>query len=249
MPEVLTHKTDLMRRLQHLVSHGYTGWIAGDITPAKVEGFALKCADRYHTQRNDNQRYRAKKRQEANAHLVMWQDQKTKNAPVLWWLLATPGTGLVHELEKLADVRKQRITLTGYELVMTNRKRREKDSPDKKLKPGWTWRMEQETFDGWKERVKDVVRHNQDGQIRQALYSLGGVPGFRECRAQAYLLLRMMKNDWKRTQAGDFPYPDPFIKFCGRHQKAKTITVKDTSHKARRQRKQEAGTVPESVSG
>ena len=43
------------------------------------------------------QRYRAKKKGEANTQLVMWQDQTAKNAPVHWWLLATKGSGLVHE--------------------------------------------------------------------------------------------------------------------------------------------------------
>ena len=135
-------------------------------------------------------------------------------------------------------IRDSRPTLTGYELVMTNRKRRDKDKPDRKLKPGWTWRMTAETFEGWKERIKTAVRHNSDNQIRQALHSLGGVPGFRECRVQARLLVRMLKNDWKRTQKGEFPYPEPFITFCGRHQKAKTITTQAASQKARRKLRQ-----------
>lgn len=235
---IIAHKTDLMRRVLHLVSHGYTYWIAGEIAPAKVDGFALKCNDRYHTHRTEMQRYRAKKKGEANTQLVMWQDQTAKNAPVHWWLLATKGSGLVHELEKLAVIRDSRPTLTGYELVMTNRKRRDKDKPDRKLKPGWTWRMTAETFEGWKERIKTAVRHNSDNQIRQALHSLGGVPGFRECRVQARLLVRMLKNDWKRTQKGEFPYPEPFITFCGRHQKAKTITTQEASQKARRKLRQ-----------
>lgn len=86
---IIAHKTDLMRRVLHLVSHGYAYWIAGEIAPAKVDGFALKCNDRYHTHRTEMQRYRAKKKGEANTQLVMWQDQTAKNAPVHWWLLAT----------------------------------------------------------------------------------------------------------------------------------------------------------------
>ncbi len=236
MNQIITHKTDLMRRLLHLASHGYEYWISGEIQPTKVEALAFKFLDRYHTNRNEMQRYRAKKRGEANTQLVMWQNQKDKKSPVYWWLLVTPGSGSAHELEKLNHLRDQRITLTGYELVKTNRKRREKDKPDKKLKPGWTWRMDSATFEAWKERIKTAVRHHSDNQMRQALHSLGGVPGFRECRVQAYLLLRMMRNDWKRTQTGEFPYPSPFIKFCGRHQKAATITTKEASQKAKRQR-------------
>ena len=237
---IITHKTDLMRRLLHLVSHGYDHWISGEIPPAKVEGLAFKFLDRYHTGRTEIQRFRAKQKGEANTQLVMWQDQTDKKSPVHWWLLATKGNGLVHELEKLATVSASRPTLTGYELVMTNRKRRDKDKPDKKLKPGWTWRMTAETFEAWKERLKTAVRHNSDNQIRQALHSLGGVPGFRECRVQAYLLVRILKNDWKRTQQGEFPYPDPFIKFCGKHRKAKTITTQEASEKARRKPKKPA---------
>lgn len=240
MNQIITHKTDLMRRLLHLASHGYKYWISGEIQPTKVEALAFKFLDRYHTNRTEMQRYRAKKRGEANTQLVMWQDQKDKKSPVYWWLLVTPGSGLVHEREKLINLRDQRITLTGYELVKTNRKRREKDKPDKKLKPGWTWRMDAVTFEAWKERIKTAVRHNSDNQMRQALHSLGGVPGFRECRVQAYLLLRMMRNDWKRTQTGEFPYPSPFIKFCGRHQKAATITTKEASQKAKRKKTKKA---------
>ena len=240
MNQIITHKTDLMRRLLHLASHGYDYWISGEIQPAKVEALAFKFLDRYHTNRTEMRRYRAKKRGEANTQLVMWQDQKDKKSPVYWWLLVTPGSGLVHEMEKLNHLCDQRITLTGYELVKTNRKRREKDKPDKKLKPGWTWRMDAATFEAWKERIKTAVRHSSDNQLRQALHSLGGVPGFRECRVQAYLLLRMIRNDWKRTQTGEFPYPSPFIKFCGRHQKAETITTKEASQKAKRKKTKKA---------
>ena len=236
MNQIITHKTDLMRRLLHLVSHGYDYWTSGEISPNKIEALALKFLDRYHTNNTEMQRHRAKKRGEANTQLVMWQDQNDKQSPVYWWLLATKGEGSVHELEKLTMICDRRPTLTGYEITKTSRKRREKDDPEKKLKPSWTWRMDAPTFDAWKERVKTAVRHNSDNQIRQALHSLGRVPGFRECRAQAYLLFRIMRGDWKRTQKGDFPYPFPVLKFCGRHQKAQTVTTTEVAKKAKRQR-------------
>lgn len=77
---IIAHKTDLMRRVLHLVSHGYAYWIAGEIAPAKVDGFALKCNDRYHTHRTEMQRYRAKKKV-TNTQLVMWQDQNRQKRP------------------------------------------------------------------------------------------------------------------------------------------------------------------------
>lgn len=91
MSQIITHKTDLMRRLLHLASHGYDYWISGEIQPTKVEALAFKFLDRYHTNRTEMKRYRAKKRGEANTQLVMWQDQKDKKSPVYWWLLVTPG--------------------------------------------------------------------------------------------------------------------------------------------------------------
>ncbi len=51
MTQVYTHKTDLMRRVLHYASHGYTYWKAGEIAPTKAEALALKLADKYGTGR------------------------------------------------------------------------------------------------------------------------------------------------------------------------------------------------------
>ena len=236
MTHVYTHKTDLMRRILHYASHGYTYWTAGEIAPAKAEAFALKLADRYGTGRTETQRYRAKGRGEANTMLLMLHDPNDRDSPVYWWLMATPGTGLVHELEELADIRSKRTSLTGYELLVLPRKRLDKDKPDKASKPTWTWVMTQETFDGWKSRIQTAVRQGNEKLIRQMLHSLGKVPGFRGVRAQAYLLYRMARGDWGRIHKEVFPHPAPVVRYLGRYRKAGTVEVSQVSRKARRQK-------------
>lgn len=238
MTQVYTHKTDLMRRVLHYASHGYTYWTAGEIAPAKAEALALKLADRYGTGRTETQRYRAKGRGEANTMLLMLHDPKDRDSPVYWWLMTTPGTGLVHELEELADIRRKRANLTGYELLVLSRKRREKDKPDKASKPTWTWVMTQETFDGWKSRIQTAVRQDNEKLIQQMLHSLGKVPGFRGVRVQAYLLYRIARADWKRARKGELPYPAPVVRYCGRYRKAGVVAVAEVSRKARRQKRQ-----------
>jgi len=230
-----THKTDLMKRMLHYVSHGYTAWTAGEIPRAKAEAIALKFVDRYAVDRTEMQRYRAKALGQANSMLLMLVDTKDKAAPVKWWLLATPGKGLVHELEMLVNVRDKLPNITGYELVMMPRKRQPKDKPNKPIKPSWTWRMTTETFEGWQERLKLAVRQNLDPQLQQIIYSLGRSPGFRGIRSQAYLLWRMMRNDWRRTQRGEIPLTPPIIRYCGRYQTPVMIDLVSIGKRPKRQ--------------
>lgn len=227
------YKTDLMRRVLHYASHGYIHWTSGEISPIKAEALALKFADRYGTSRTEMQRYRAKAKGEANTMLLMLYNPKDKAAPLIWWLMATPGNGLVHEMETLENLRSKSPVITGYELIMLPRKRTDKDIPGKTLKPGWTWRMTAQTFDDWKARILVAIRQKNSELIRQMLHSLGKTPGFRGARVQAYLLYRMARNDWQRTQKGEFPFPAPAIRFLGRHQKARMLDVSQINRKAR----------------
>jgi hypothetical protein len=230
LPEILLHKTDALRRLLHLVSHGYTRYTAGQIDPKKAEALALKFADRYAVTATEMQRYRRKQAGQANAALVLFGTGKEKD-PLAWWLLATPGAGLVEQLEILRDAtaKGQRIVWPGgdYELVKT---------PRKALEASWTWRMTPATVEAWDERIKTAIRTHNDEALRQALHSLRRVPGFRETRAQAFALVRLVKREWGRSRQGDFPYPDVFVGFLGRYTKADTESVSKITRKMREKR-------------
>lgn len=213
--EILVFKTDLMTKLQHLVSHAYTRYVFGTISPQKMEALICKFVDRYDVFRTDQQRWRCKKKGMANCKLVLWQPEK--NGVVFWWLLVTEGDGLVVQLEQLNDAthKRQRITLheNDYELVKT---------PRKDAKAQWSWRMTKPCFESWEERVQTVVRHHDDMALRQCLDSLRRVPGFHESRQQAFILAKRIKNEWLRSCRGEFPYPDVFVGFVGRRKIAKT---------------------------
>ena len=105
----------------------------GSITSAATE-------DRYGILASAQQRYRNKLCGAANAHLAMWPHP---DGAVRWWLTATAGDGPVRKCEQLRDAnrKRERITVTGYELVRTPCKGKGKGRPLR-----WTWRMTPENL-------------------------------------------------------------------------------------------------------
>lgn len=217
---IYLHKTDVMKRIQHLVSHGYLHYIQGEIAPKKLEAFILKMSDRYEIQRTAQQRWRAKGKGICSTELVL-----LASDPVKFWILATEGEGLVHQLESLSDARNKaaRLEITGYELVRV---------PKKDGKPSWTWRMTSENYEAWQERIKSAVRRFNDDLVRQALWSLKRVPGFSESRRQAFKLQAFAKAQWKRTQKGKWPYENIFVGYHGKFKAAKTVEAREFAQKA-----------------
>ncbi|MGV0950939.1 MAG: hypothetical protein ACOYB3_09705 [Azonexus sp.] len=216
-------KTEGMRRLLHLVAHGSTWWTGGEVARTKAEALTLKFLDRYRIDASADQRWRAKRRGEASAALVMLEGNELAD-PLHWWLLATPGEGLVRQLETLRDATRkgQRIEHTGYELVQT---------PRKGALAAWTWRMTAATIDAWEERIRVAVRHRSEDQIRQVLYSLGHVPGFREIRTQAYRLHTLVRGEWQRTQHDPWPYEQLHVGWVGRYRQPKGAPVREAVRK------------------
>lgn len=214
MSSIITHKTDAMRKLQLLVSRGHIRWTGGQIEPRKLQALTLKFSDRYGTGKTAQQRWRAKAKGEASSHLVLWQPQskEPKKSPpfsVHWWLVVTPGEGLVSDLEQLQDVQRQRIELTGYELAQMPRKGRP---------ASWTWRMTSENYTAWEERLKTVIRHNDEVGIRQSLYSLRRTPPFAESRRQVFSLGKFATSEWRRRYQDreSCPYDELYVGWFGK---------------------------------
>ena len=213
--QAFKHKTDAMRKILLLVSQGHFRYVSGIVTAKKAKALHLKFSDRYRVDATTQQRYRAKKKGQANTHLILWSENKEIYR---WWILVSAGEGLVCDLETLLDAtnRKTRIELTGYEVVKM---------PRKDNLAAWTWRMTQENFQAWQERLKASVRSKSSEAIRQAMFSLKATPGFAGSRRQAFLLLREAQGDWKRVQKGDFPHSDLFITWYGRFKKPTMIEI------------------------
>jgi hypothetical protein len=204
-----------MKRILHLVSHGYQYFTAGEVPTKKIESVFYKFQDRYQTDRSSQQRWRSKQKNISNCELVL-----LAGDPCQFWLLATKGEGLVFDLEQMKDTtsKRSRIEISGYELVKTPRANRP---------AAWTWRMTEDTFQGWRERIKTAVRHKNTDLMAQSVYSLKRVPGFNQSRAQAYALHKLMLAEWKRHGSGEPPFDQKiFVSFVGKHQTAEQIEVK-----------------------
>jgi len=221
---IIQHKTDLMRQMIRLISHGYQYWVSGSVPASKVEAMILKFDDRYSVKATSQQRYRRKKRGEANAQLLIC--PVPDSTELQWWLLATDGEGLIHQMENLCDGTKKRsrIVITGYELLKT---------PREGNKPAWTWKMTTKNYEAWKTRLSDVVRHRRYEALSQAIFSLRRVPGFSESRRQAFALERFAIAEWKRTQSGDWPHERIYIGWLGQYKTAQTLDVREMKTRQR----------------
>lgn len=223
---VFVSKTEAMKRLVYLIAHGYTRYTTGVIPVSKSASLVMKFQDRYAIDRDSMQRYRSRKKGEANAFLVMWGE---KDATELrWWLLVTEGQGTVTDLETLHDVgdKKHRIELTGYEVIRLPREGRA---------PDWTWRMTSDTCAQWQERLRASVRHKREDLLNQAIWSLRRVPGFSQVRKQAFSLVKAAEGDWKRVRGNGEPFPHTFaLGFEGRHRAATKVQTADLAKKSRR---------------
>lgn len=210
MYPIFTYKVDAMRSLQLLVSRGeYLRYTSGIIPKAKLKSMIFKMEDRYRINATKQMRYRAKQRGEANSKIVLWQDGDDMH----FWLMVTNGTGAVSDLEPLKDTtnKRTRIEITGYELIRV-----------KKEKTTWTWRLSQDNYSTFEERIKIACRHKNSQQIEQCFYSLQHMPVFAEMRKQCFKLFKLLQAEYLRSHKA--PYPKTLVKgFYGRF-KAPTTT-------------------------
>ena len=219
--DVFIYKTDAMRRILQLVSRGYTRYTTGQSHPKKLQSMIYKFEDRYGINRTTQQRYRAKVKGEANAQLVLW---LSSDDVVEWWLLVTSGEGVVKDLETLLNTtqRSERIEVTGYSL--SKRPRKESGS-------AWTWRMTDDNYTAWQERLRTAVVSKNDELIRQAMFSLKRTPAFSGSRKQAFALFRYAKAHWKKINGSEWPYEDIYIGWFGKFQKAKILDSSSLTRK------------------
>ncbi|RMG32501.1 MAG: hypothetical protein D6720_13220 [Gammaproteobacteria bacterium] len=192
-PPVHLYKTILMQRLIDAVTRGYVHHTSGAVPLARAQRLADKFARRYGVHTNSNQRAYAKRQGRANARLYLLAYDQSDELD--WWLLATPGSGRVHDEERLhlAADRRHRIRIKDdYELVR---------APRRKHHGGrhvWTWRMTRPCYERWRHRLIQACRMPSPRGITESLQSLRRVPGFSGTRQQAIELLRLAHREWRR---------------------------------------------------
>ncbi len=200
-PPVYLYKTNLMQRLLDAVTRGYVHHTSGKVPLGKAQRFADKLAQRYGVDRNANQRAYAKRQGKTNARLFMLAYEQSDDLD--WWLLVTPGSGQVHDEERLdlATDRRRRIRIKDdYELVR---------NPRKKNRGGgqaWTWRMTYACDASWRARLMQACRASSTRSITEAMQSLRRVPGFSGIRQQAQELLGFSHRELRRRHGnGELP--------------------------------------------
>ncbi len=195
------HKAVLMQRLLDGVTHGYVWYTAGAVPLSRAGRLAAKFAAHYGVDWNANRRAYAKRRGMANARFYLLAQDGSSS--LLWWLLATGGSGAIHDQERLYLVsdRRRRLRIEpDYELVRRTRPRHAGGGEV------WTWRMTPECYQAWRERIIQACRSKSPAAIRQALHSLYRVPGFSGIRHQAGNLVALARREWRRRH-GDTDLP------------------------------------------
>lgn len=207
-PEIPRYQTVAMQRLLDGVTSGYCHHTGGIVPAAKASALADKFHDLYGIGITRNQRAYRKIRGMANARLMLY--PHLDEAPGFrWWLLTTPGSGPIHERERLKDVTVASERLCWgdrFELVHL---------PRPGVPARWTWRMTREEYQAWHERIRIAVRHrDSDDLVQQLIWSLFRIPGFGGLRDQVKLLRRQLVKEWQRSRRASAPMP-PVPAFIG----------------------------------
>ena len=209
-PMVHIHKTVLMQRMLDAVVRGHYWYVFGTIPLHKAEPMVTKFAEHYGVDLNANQRAYRKRRGRANTRLFMY--AHAESTDLYWWLLATAGTGWVHEEERLLHTVKdrQRIRIDDdYELVRRTRPRAHGGGMV------WTWKMTRMCYARWRERIIHACRRSEPYEVSRAISSLCRVPGFSGVREQAGKLVALTRTEWRRRHGNidalNFPPALPYL--------------------------------------
>ena len=191
---VFAKKTALMQRLGDLVRTGHVFYVEGTIELAKAPYFAGKIDQLYQAGQTRLVASRRRATGDAAFRLLMLSDEPGK--PLRWWLLRTVGNmpAEAHR-EKWRDALKDRIKLTGYELVRQPR-------PGKAV-ASWTWRYTKEREEDLRHAIVRAVRTRRDDELRQLVQSIWRTPGFAAARAQVKKMGQLIVGEWKRSRGNE----------------------------------------------
>lgn len=192
-PLIQRRKTTVMQRIQQAASRGYSLYISGTIPAVKAQPLADKFAQKYKIDANENQRSYRRRLQKSNTFLFMY--PKKDSTDILWWLMATEGTGAIHDEERLIKIFDKHNRLTwenDYELVVL---------PKENSKHTVTWRMTRRCYQDWNTRIRKSIRQKYtDDKVRQSIWSLARTPGFSGIRNQVKSLYKLLAAEWNRTR-------------------------------------------------
>lgn len=191
-------KAAAMSYLQLLVSTGYRNWTSGEMHFSKVEAFASKINSLYDVEATQSQRETLKKKGKVATKLVIYPHDKDKTK-VMFWLLATPGSGLIHEREKLSDALKVPLTWRDqYSLTQIQRDRKQGG------KITWTWQMQKEYFKDQLAMTKGAADSGEQA-LQDYFGRIGHMPMFSGIRDQVNDLNDYGRKTWHKKRKSDYP--------------------------------------------
>lgn len=212
---VFSSRTTVLQRLGDWVGRGYLKWASGVVGVDRAPRLVRKFTVAYAINTDRNERARRKRAGLGNAVLVLW--LRNANTPTIhWWLLVSDGEHPAHSAERMrnAVTVSGRIVVDGYELVRvapceTKRNQARYDRP-RPSRPTWTWRMEHQKYEGWRESIIQAVRvRTPSRQLQDMLQALFSSPGFAGVRHQIGKLAALFRAEWCRNRGCEEMPPVP----------------------------------------
>ena len=211
-------KAATMRLILETVQRGSRYWTGGVIPIEKALRLSDKFARLYGTSASQSKRAWDKSQGRSNSMLIMYPEDDRALTPVRWWLLVTPGIGLVFKEEQLLDTWNKRERLTWgeqYELIHLQRGRECGGGRR------WTWQMQSTRYEEMQLSMHQFASAHgnkstdRTDDLTSLLAAIKSMPGFHGIRMQQIELYRLGKTTWNKTHfdpfsgwPGDVPYTD-----------------------------------------
>lgn len=216
-------KSATMRVLLETVQRGSRYWTGGVIPIEKALRLADKFAHYYATDASQSKRAWNKARGRANSTLIMYPENDQAPTHLRWWLLVTPGHGLVYQEEQLKDCWNQHERLTWgkqYELLHLQHNREYGGGRR------WTWQMQAQRFEEMSAAMRQYASGhghaitpagNKNVQLPDAssgertdnlaalIEAVKRMPGFHGIRMQQMNIYALGKACWDKSHQTSYP--------------------------------------------
>lgn len=218
-------KTYVMQRIQRAIgSNTINRYAVFEFeTKTETDRFLLKSDKAYEANISASSKSKRRKSGLATTTAYAYErpESPNKKQKKFWViLLVSDGAGLV-ERETLHDIKQQRVSLDGYELVHDG--------------ATWSWQMTAATTKYWEDRIRRVCAARPEKRslvIAQSLVnSIENAPKFRIVRKQIGNLFSLYRKEWQRLRPANDPMPTfptflPFVRQLPKSPEKQQKTVK-----------------------
>ena len=196
-PFIFTHKSAFMQRVADLVRTGHQSYVQGIVPVSKAQGLEQKFQERHQVRRNKLEASRARKLGLSTSRLLLW--WPSKDAGELVWILLHQHGKQPDTTERWRDALRDRITITGYELVRLTK--------PMEPNPVWTWRYSRARHDELREQLIQVIRSKRDAELAILIDLIWRTPGFAGSRDQIKKFKDLIIAEWQRSRRHSEPLP------------------------------------------